>query len=104
MEWVYEQLTSAFFTYMIGKAEEGTKPATNQFVVKNQKTKRSGGYKEITGTIVINFGNYEGYIERWTNDLATLVGSCVALGDESLDEETGVLEVSFNVIVNKTVK
>ena len=49
MEWVYEQLTSAFFTYMIGKAEEGAKPATNQFVVKNQKTKRSGGYKEITG-------------------------------------------------------
>lgn len=105
MEWIYEQLTSAFFISMIGRCEEGGALGVNQFTIKAPVTKKNGGYKTITGNLVINFGNYEGYIERWTVALRNdILNRGIALGDEKLDDETGVLEIALSTIINVNVR
>lgn len=105
MEWVYDQLTSAFFISMIGRCEEGGDVGVYQFTIKSPVTKKNGNYKNITGNLVINFGNYDGYIERWTTSLRNdILDRGIALGDEKLDEKTGVLEIALSTIINVNVK
>jgi hypothetical protein len=103
MEWLKQQLERIFFDIAISRCDEGSKITTNQFKT-TVKAKKNGAYRDLVGVITVDFGNYEGYLLKWTSDVRNELANCIAIGEENIDEETGIFTIAFNVIINNEVK
>ena len=75
-----------------------------QFRIINLIQIKTGSYKQLKGTIEINFGNKEGIEQRFTTEQRNKLHSIIPITEEKIDLKTGMVNLSFDIIINNSIE
>lgn len=75
-----------------------------QFRVINLTQTKTGNYKHLKGIIEVNFGNKEGIEQRFTTEQRNKLHSIIPITEEKIDLKTGMVNLSFDIIINNNIE
>ena len=75
-----------------------------QFRVVNLTQIKSGNYKNLKGTIEVNYGNEEGIEQTFTTEQRNKLHSIIPGTEEKIDLKTGIVNLSFDIIINNNIE
>ena len=105
MIWLVSYLTFIFETGGITCADDCVELLPLfQFRITNLTQTKSGNYKNLKGIIEINYGNKEGIEQRFTTEQRNKLHSIIPIQEEKIDLKTGMVNLSFDIIINNNIE
>ena len=105
MIWLISYLTFIFETGGITCADDCVELLPLfQFRIINLTQIKTGNYKNLKGIIEINFGNKEGIEQRFTTEQRNKLHSIIPIQEEKIDLKSGMVNLSFDIIINNSIE